>query len=48
MLLERDLVQSVGFRNVRKGGDDTSFATADGVVLFAESRGRKLIEVLPE
>ena len=33
--------------NVRKGGDDTLFATADGVVKFGSRRGRKLVEILP-
>jgi len=31
---------------VAKGNDDTLFATRDGVVKFAERRGRKLIDVL--
>jgi large subunit ribosomal protein L27 len=34
-------------RNVGKGGDDTLFATSDGVVLFASRRGRKLVDVAP-
>ena len=35
--------------NVGRGGDDTLFATADGVVKFGERRGRKLVDiVLPE
>ena len=33
--------------NVRRGGDDTLFATADGVVRFGSSRGRKRVEVVP-
>ena len=33
--------------NVGRGGDDTLFATADGVVRFGSSRGRKLVEVVP-
>lgn len=33
--------------NVMKGGDDTLFATSDGVVKFASRRGRKLVDVLP-
>ncbi len=33
--------------NVRRGGDDTLFATADGVVRFGSSRGRKLVAVVP-
>ena len=33
--------------NVGKGGDDTLFATADGVVRFGSRRGRKLVEVVP-
>ncbi len=34
--------------NVRRGGDDTLYATADGKVKFGSRRGRKLVEVLPE
>ena len=33
--------------NVRRGGDDTLFATADGVVKFCDRRGRKLVDILP-
>ena len=33
--------------NVGKGGDDTLFATADGVVRYGSRRGRKLVEVVP-
>ncbi len=33
--------------NVMKGGDDTLFATSDGVVKFGNRRGRKLVDVLP-
>lgn len=33
--------------NVRRGGDDTLFATADGVVRFGRRGGRRLVEVLP-
>ncbi len=32
--------------NVMKGGDDTLFATSDGVVKFGNRRGRKLVDVL--
>jgi len=32
--------------NVRRGGDDTLFATAPGVVRFGRSRGRKVVEVI--
>ena len=32
-------------RRVGKGGDDTLFATADGVVRFHESRGRRYASV---
>ena len=32
--------------NVGRGGDDTLFATADGVVKFGERRGRKQVSVL--
>ena len=34
--------------NVGRGGDDTLFATADGVVKFGSRRGRKLIDVVPD
>jgi large subunit ribosomal protein L27 len=33
--------------NVGRGGDDTLFATADGVVKFGTRKGRKLVDVLP-
>jgi large subunit ribosomal protein L27 len=33
--------------NVGIGTDDTLFAKADGVVRFAERRGRKLVDVIP-
>jgi large subunit ribosomal protein L27 len=33
--------------NVQRGSDDTLFAVADGVVTFLESRGRKLVSVIP-
>ena len=33
--------------NVGRGGDDTLFATADGLVKFGSRRGRKLVDVLP-
>ena len=32
--------------NVGIGGDDTLFATADGVVKFGERRGRKHVSVV--
>jgi large subunit ribosomal protein L27 len=32
--------------NVGRGGDDTLFATADGVVRFGHRRGRKLVDVV--
>jgi large subunit ribosomal protein L27 len=32
--------------NVKIGGDDTLFATADGVVKFGERRGRKNVSVV--
>ena len=35
-------------RNVGRGGDDTLFATADGVVTFERRADRKLISVYPE
>lgn len=34
--------------NVSKGGDDTLFATADGVVSFGKRNGRKLVDINPE
>ena len=34
--------------NVGKGGDDTLFATTDGVVAFGKRRGRRLVSILPE
>jgi large subunit ribosomal protein L27 len=33
--------------NVRRGGDDTLFATSDGTVKFGHRRGRKLVDVVP-
>ena len=33
--------------NVGKGGDDTLFAKADGVVRYGSRHGRKLVEVVP-
>lgn len=32
--------------NVGRGGDDTLFATAAGVVRFGHRRGRKLVDVV--
>ena len=32
--------------NVRRGGDDTLFATTDGVVKFGRRRGRKLVDIV--
>ncbi len=34
--------------NVGRGGDDTLFATADGVVKFGSRRGRKLVDVVTD
>jgi large subunit ribosomal protein L27 len=34
-------------RNVGKGGDDTLFATASGVVHFGHRGGRKLVDIIP-
>ena len=34
--------------NVGRGGDDTLFATAEGVVKFGERRGRKQVSVLTD
>jgi large subunit ribosomal protein L27 len=33
--------------NVGKGGDDTLFAKADGIVKFGTRRGRKLVDIEP-
>lgn len=33
--------------NVRRGGDDTLYAVAEGVVVFTSSKGKKLLNVLP-
>lgn len=33
--------------NVRRGGDDTLYAVADGIVRFFEQRGRKVVTVEP-
>jgi large subunit ribosomal protein L27 len=33
-------------QNVGRGGDDTLFATADGVVKFGARRGRKHVDVI--
>jgi large subunit ribosomal protein L27 len=32
--------------NVGKGGDDTLFATADGVVAYGTRRGRRLVSIV--
>jgi large subunit ribosomal protein L27 len=32
--------------NVGRGGDDTLFATSDGVVRFGHRRGRKLVDIV--
>ncbi len=34
-------------RNVKKGGDDTLFATTDGVVKFENFKRRKAVSVYP-
>jgi large subunit ribosomal protein L27 len=34
-------------RNVGLGGDDTLFATSDGIVKFGSRKGKKLVDVLP-
>jgi large subunit ribosomal protein L27 len=34
--------------NVGRGGDDTLFATADGVVRFGTRRGRKLVDIVTD
>ena len=33
--------------NVGRGGDDTLFATAPGLVKFGSRKGRKLVDVMP-
>ena len=33
--------------NVGRGGDDTLFATSDGIVQFGYRKGRKLVDVRP-
>jgi large subunit ribosomal protein L27 len=35
-------------QNVGRGGDDTLFATADGVVKFGARRGRKHVDILTQ
>jgi len=32
--------------NVGRGGDDTLFATTDGIVRFGRRQGRKLVDVV--
>ncbi len=34
--------------NVARGGDDTLFATVDGLVRFGQRRGRRVVNVLPD
>jgi len=34
-------------RNVGRGGDDTLFATADGIVTFEKKANRQLVSVYP-
>jgi large subunit ribosomal protein L27 len=34
--------------NVGRGGDDTLFATSEGIVKFGRRRGRKLVDVVPD
>jgi large subunit ribosomal protein L27 len=34
-------------QNVGRGGDDTLFATANGVVQFGRRKGRKLVDIVP-
>jgi large subunit ribosomal protein L27 len=33
--------------NVGRGGDDTLFARADGIVKFGYRKGRKLVDIVP-
>lgn len=35
-------------KNVKRGGDDTLFAVADGKVKFEERRGRKYVTIVTE
>jgi len=35
-------------RNVKRGGDDTLFATADGRVKFGFRKGRKLVDIITD
>jgi large subunit ribosomal protein L27 len=35
-------------RNVGKGGDDTLFATADGIVAFERRANRQIVSVYPQ
>ncbi len=35
-------------RNVKRGGDDTLFATAEGKVKFGFRKGRSLVDIIPE
>jgi large subunit ribosomal protein L27 len=35
-------------RNVGKGGDDTLFATADGIVTFERRANRQIVSVYPQ
>jgi large subunit ribosomal protein L27 len=35
-------------RNVGRGGDDTLFATSDGIVTFERRAGRKQVSVYPQ
>ena len=34
--------------NVKRGGDDTLFATADGIVNYGSRRGRRQVSILPD
>jgi large subunit ribosomal protein L27 len=34
--------------NVGRGGDDTLFATADGIVNYGSRRGRRQVSILPD
>ena len=34
--------------NVKRGGDDTLFSTADGVVTFHRMRGRRVVSVVAD
>ena len=46
IIRQRGTVWHPGF-NVGRGGDDTLFATTDGVVKFGRRRNRKTVDIIP-